>query len=85
MTAFTDDQSLYWVFYRVLSLPTTWLCFGLTAITALIPDICYKAIENMVYELKQITKRKFKQKLACYRDLPENHEEQRRKRTGMKF
>lgn len=85
MTEFTDGQSLYWVFYRILSLPSTWLCFGLTCLTALIPDICYKVIENMVYEFKQLSKRKFKEKLACYRDLPDNYEGQKRKRYGRKM
>lgn len=85
VTEFTDGQNLYWVFYRILSLPSTWLCFGLTCLTALIPDICYKVIENMVYEFKQLSKRKFKEKLACYRDLPDNYEGQKRKRYGRKI
>ena len=48
VTVFTMEQSMFWVYFRVLSRPDTWLCFLLTSVLALAPDLCLKVIENMM-------------------------------------
>lgn len=47
LTSITDSQSLYWVYFELLSSASVWLCIILTVVTALIPDLVMKAIENM--------------------------------------
>ena len=82
VTILTEEQSLYWSFYTILSKPSVWFCFLVSSVAALAPDLCYKIITNMIVEYKEWKIDDFNKKSKSYRDLPINHEEQKRKRTG---
>ena len=82
LTVLTEEQSLYWLFFRLFSYPTVWACLVVGLFAALLPDLCYKVAEGLGPEMRLARDENFKRKLLYFRDLPENHEQQRRKRMG---
>ena len=47
MTAITDNQSLYFVFFDMFSHASVWMCIIVATMAALLPDIISKVLENM--------------------------------------
>ena len=47
LTVFTENQSLYFEYFTMLSSPSVWLCIILCLIAAIIPDVCLRVIENI--------------------------------------
>jgi len=82
ITVLTEEQSLYWLFYRLFSYPTVWACLAVGLCAALLPDLCFKVIQGLGQQVKKAREENFKRKLLYFRDLPDNHEQQRRKRMG---
>jgi magnesium-transporting ATPase (P-type) len=81
-TVLTEDQSLYWLFYRLFGYPSVWLCLAVGCCAALLPDMCYKVGEGLMQQARQVRDENFRRKLLYFRDLPANHEQQKRKRMG---
>lgn len=48
----TEDQSLYFAFFDLLSQPSVWFCIVVSVIAALLPDIIVKTIENITERKK---------------------------------
>lgn len=49
---FTENQSLYWIYYTLLSSLSVWLCIVGCLVAAIIPDVLLKAIDNLKYAEK---------------------------------
>jgi hypothetical protein len=86
LTIFTEEQSFFWVVYKLLSHPVSWLILLLSAVTALIPDICLKVAENFYHTIQE---EKLRIKLSLndrkdsyIRGVPNKLEEQKRKRLS---
>ena len=45
-TVLTEEQSLFWTYYTILSYPSVWISLLFTSIVAIIPDIVLKVNEN---------------------------------------
>ena len=58
---FTDQQSLYWVYFNLLSSATVWLTLLFSVLTAIVPDLVIKAAENL-RDSEKIKKIKQKEK-----------------------
>jgi hypothetical protein len=82
VTTITEGQSFYWVFYVILSYPPVWLCFPLSSVTALTPDILIKLAENLAENLRQQKKERFKQKQKMFDVNVQQWREQERKKAG---
>ena len=52
---FTDQQSLYWIYFNLFSNASFWFTLFLSVITAIVPDLVIKASEN-VNDSEQIKK-----------------------------
>jgi hypothetical protein len=48
----TEDQSLYFAFFDLLSQPSVWFCILVCVMAALLPDIIIKTIENTIERKK---------------------------------
>lgn len=53
LTFITDDQNFYWIFFDMLSHVSYWLLIFLSIVASLVPDICFKILENAI-KLKKI-------------------------------
>jgi hypothetical protein len=77
----TEEQSFYWSIYQILSYPAVWLCFLLSGVMAVIPDILIKIVENTIEEYSKSNELKRVNNLdKASTDLPKAIKEQRRKR-----
>lgn len=52
-TTITEEQSFYWVQFKILSYPSVWLCFVLSSSIAIIPDILINFFENVFLNKKE--------------------------------
>ncbi|CAF0782460.1 unnamed protein product [Brachionus calyciflorus] len=86
LTAFTENQSLYWVFYKILSYPSIWLCIFLSSSIALIPDILIHIFENVFEEYKEKLNDKMANRIKSkyLDDVPHYMNEQHKKREKLK-
>jgi hypothetical protein len=60
LSSITDDQSIYWVYYDMLSTGTVWLTLLLNVVAALIPDLVIIVVENL-RDTKKINKHKHRE------------------------
>ena len=63
----TEGQNYYWIFYKIFSRISFWLCMLLSLVASIIPDVCIKVIENLNAERnktkKNISRLSFKPKI----------------------
>ena len=87
MTVITEQQSFFWSMYTIFSRPALWFCLGLTAVTAIIPDIIIKLTENSINAWKMLKEENFEKKIKskAFNDVPEHWKEQERKRSELRL
>ena len=48
LSVFTEEQSIYWIYFELYSRPIIWLAIFFGIVLSLLPDICLKVIENIL-------------------------------------
>ncbi|RNA08274.1 putative phospholipid-transporting ATPase IF isoform X1, partial [Brachionus plicatilis] len=84
-TTLTEEQSLYWALFSILSYPSVWLCFLVSSSIAMIPDIILHLFENVYqdYKLEMSEKKSNLVSKKCDDSLPRELSEQRKKRKKL--
>lgn len=65
LTSITDGQNLFWIFYDLFSCGSVWFLIILIVVTAILPDIIIKIIENLrvsIFLFKENNEKKMKRK-----------------------
>jgi hypothetical protein len=81
LTVLTEDQSFFWTVYQILSYPAVWLCFLLSSVVSVIPDLLIKIVENTISDYNQSTELKRVRSFdKVSQEVPKLKKEQSRKR-----
>jgi hypothetical protein len=73
LSTITDDQSIYWVYYDMLSTGTVWLTLILNVVAALIPDLVIIVVENL-RDTQKINKHKQREFSRLNKDIDTDNE-----------
>ena len=68
-TSFTEDQTLYYSFFVLLSSASVWLSIFLAVVTAILPDLCLSLLEDLYEQRKKRLGRDVFRQLVAPRHL----------------